>query len=109
MNRRKAVSFTPLLKALAELNADMHDAAEQLGVELPRYEPPKDMDAIVQAFQELEVDAAAQRCRQILEQAGRDLANGRMAAMDFMAIEQRLKTVSDAINHRAARLAIGGN
>ena len=92
MNRRKAVSFTPLLKALAELNADMHDAAEQLGVELPRYEPPKDMDAIVQAFQELEVDAAAQRCRQILEQAGRDLAN----AVAFL-LSDEAETISGTV------------
>ena len=110
MHHRKAPSFIPLLKALAELDEDMRDAAEHMGVELPHYDAPEDMDAIVAAFQELEVDAAAQRCRQILEQAGRDFIQGKMPATTFIALEQRLKAASDAINRRAARLApFGGN
>ena len=109
MNHRKAARFAPLLKAIAELDDDMHEAAEQLGVDMPRYDPPKDMDAIVLAFQALEVDAAAQRCRQIIEQAGHDLVEGRMTGTDYMALEKRLQAVSAAINRRAARLAIGGN
>lgn len=110
MYYRKTPSFIPLLKALAELDADMRDAAEHMGVDLPEYDAPEGMDAIVAAFQELEVDAAAQRCNQILQQAGRDFIQGRMPATTFIALEQRLQAASEAISRRAARLApFGGN
>lgn len=110
MHHHKTPSFIPLLKALADLDADMRDAAEHMGVDLPEYDAPEGMDAIVAAFQELEVDAAAQRCNQILQQAGRDFVAGRLPAMAFMEIERRVQAASEAINRRAARLApFGGN
>jgi len=110
MHHRQTPSFTPLLKALADLDADMRDTAENMGVDLREYDAPEGMDAIISAFRELEVDAAAQRCRQILEQAGRDFIQGRMSGTAFIALEQRLKAASDAIHRRAARLApFGGN
>lgn len=102
--------FGLLLKAIEMIDADLNEAADNLGVELPRFDAPQDMDAIVAAFEELEVDAAAQRCRQILEQAGRDFIQGRMPATTFIAMEQRLKAASDAIARRSARLSpFGGN
>ena len=110
MQHHKTPSFIPLLKALAELDADMRDAAEHMGVDLPEYDAPEGMDAITAALQELEVDAAAQRCNQILQQAGRDFIQGRMPATTFVALEQRLKAASDAIARRSAKLSpFGGN
>lgn len=106
----KNTGVSLLLKAFEQIDQDMQEAAEHLGVDLPQYEAPAGMDAIVAAFQELEVDAAAQRCRQIIEQAGRDFVMGRMPATTFVALEQRLQAASEAINRRAARLApFGGN
>ena len=102
--------LTMLLKAFEQIDQDMQEAADHLGVELPRFDAPQDMDAIVAAFEELEVEAAAQRARQILEQAGRDFVAGRLPAMAFMEIERRVQAASEAINRRAARLApFGGN
>lgn len=102
--------FGLLLKAIEMIDADLNETADNLGVDLPEYDAPEGMDAIVVAFQELEVDAAAQRCNQILQQAGRDFIQGRMPATTFIALEQRLQAASEAINRRAARLApFGGN
>lgn len=102
--------FGLLLKAIEQIDADLNEAADNLGVDLPEYDAPEGMDAIVAAFQELEVDAAAQRCRQILEQAGRDFVQGKMPATTFIALEQRLKAASDAIARRSARLSpFGGS
>lgn len=106
----KNTGLDMLLKAIEMIDADLNDTADHLGVDLPQYEAPAGMDAIVQAFQELEVDAAAQRCNQILQQAGRDFIQGRMPATTFIALEQRLKAASDAIARRSARLSpFGGN
>ena len=106
----KNTGLTMLLKAIEQIDQDMQEAADHLGVELPEYDAPEGMDAIVAAFQELEVDAAAQRCRQALEEAGREFVAGRMPAMHFLEIERRVKAASDAINRRAARLEpFGGN
>ena len=106
----KNTGFGLLLKAIEMIDADLNDTADHLGVDLPQYEAPAGMDAIVQAFQELEVDAAAQRCQQILEQAGRDFIQGRMPAMHFLEIERRVKAASDAIARRSARLSpFGGS
>ena len=106
----KNTGVSLLLKAFEQIDQDMQEAAEHLGVDLPEYDAPEGMDAIVSAFQELEVDAAAQRCNQILQQAGRDFIQGRMPATTFIALEQRLKAASDAIARRSARLSpFGGN
>ncbi len=106
----KNTGVSLLLKAFEQIDQDMQEAAEHLGVDLPQYEAPAGMDAIIQAFQELEVDAAAQRCNQILQQAGRDFIQGRMPATTFIALEQRLKAASDAIARRSAKLSpFGGN
>ena len=106
----KTTGFGMLLKAIEMIDADLNEAADNLGVELPRFDAAQDMDAVLAAFEELEVEAAAQRARQILEQAGRDFVAGRLPAMAFMEIERRVQAASEAINRRAARLApFGGN
>ena len=102
--------FGLLLKAIEQIDQDMQEAADHLGVDLPEYDAPEGMDAITAALQELEVDAAAQRCNQILQQAGRDFIQGRMPAMHFLEIERRVKAASDAIARRSAKLSpFGGS
>ena len=106
----KNTGVSLLLKAFEQIDQDMREAAEHLGVDLPEYDAPEGMDAITAALQELEVDAAAQRCNQILQQAGRDFIQGRMPAMHFLEIERRVKAASDAIARRSAKLSpFGGN
>ena len=106
----KNTGFGLLLKAIEMIDADLNEAADNLGVELPRFDAPQDMDAVLAAFEELEVEAAAQRARQVLEEAGREFVAGRMPAMHFLEIERRVKAASDAIARRSARLSpFGGS
>ena len=106
----KTTGFGMLLKAIEQIDADLNEAADNLGVELPRFDAPQDMDAVLAAFEELEVEAAAQRARQVLEEAGREFVAGRMPAMHFLEIERRVKAASDAIARRSARLSpFGGS
>lgn len=110
MRHQKNTGLTMLLKALEQIDQDMQEAAEHLGVELPQPEQLEDMDAIIRAFESMEIESAALRSRQIIEEAGRDFVAGRLPAMHFLEIERRVQAASDAINRRAARLApFGGN
>ena len=106
----KTTGFGMLLKAIEMIDADLNEAADNLGVELPRFDAPQDMDAIVAAFESMEVESAAMRARQVLEEAGREFVAGRMPAMHFLEIERRVKAASDAIARRSARLSpFGGS
>lgn len=110
MRHQKNTGFGMLLKAFEQIDQDIQEAAEHLGVNLPQYEAPAGMDAIVQAFESMEVESAAMRARQVLEEAGREFVAGRMPAMHFLEIERRVKAASDAIARRSAKLSpFGGN
>ncbi|CAM5503001.1 hypothetical protein [Thauera mechernichensis] len=106
----KNTGVSLLLKAFEQIDQDMQEAAEHLGVNLPQYDTPQDMDTIAAAFESMEVESAAMRARQVLEEAGREFVAGRMPAMHFLEIERRVKAASDAIARRSARLSpFGGS
>lgn len=103
--------FGLLLKAIEQIDQDMQQAeaditesAARLGVEPPKPEHFESPDAIIRALESQNVELAAIRVRQILQEAGRDFVEGRMPAMAFLEIERRIKAASEAINRRAARL-----